>query len=227
MDGLVGVRIESGVPGSATIHGPWAKPVVLVRGSAYLIGRLPENELVLEGPTVSRRHATIVWAPESERPTIEDLASANGTFVDGKLVEVGESQPLVDGAVIDIGEHRLVVAKPATGAQTPPPTDGRTPPTGARTPPPTGARTPPPTGARTPPPTGARTPPPTGARTPPPTGARTPPPTGARTPPPATGTPTKTTRRPSTAADSRHDGVGYMSFPSKKNAASPGEEVGA
>ncbi len=140
------IRIASATAGSALLHGPWPKPVVIARGSAYRIGRIPENELVLEGPTVSRRHATIVWAPDAERPTIEDLASANGTFVDGAAVEAGRSRPLLDGAVIDIGEHRLGVGRPAGGERRPPPTSGRTPtPTSGRTPRPASGRTPPPT----------------------------------------------------------------------------------
>ncbi len=180
---LKDVRIEAAVAGSVTIHGPWAAPVVVVRGSAHRIGRVPENELVLGGPTVSRRHATIVWAPESERPTIEDLASANGTFVDGEPVKVGAPRPLADGAVVDIGEHRLGVGRPAPGARTPPPVSGKTPP---------------------------------------PVSGKTPPASG-RTPPPTAGTVTRTTRRPPSSPDSRQDGIGYMSFPTKGKTPPPGE----
>lgn len=191
------IRVASATAGAAELHGPWPKPVVIARGSAYRIGRIPENELVLDGPTVSRRHATIVWSPEAERPTIEDLASANGTSVDGVAVQAGQPRPLHDGAVIDIGEHRLGVGKPPPARKTPPPTTGRTPPPTTTGTPSAGLSTS------------------ASGRTPAPASGRTPPPTPS-------GTATRTTHRPAAA-----DGVGYVSFSSKGKGAAPEERRGS
>lgn len=58
-----------------------------------IVGRSPECDVVLEDPTVSGRHTRLSW--EGSQVLVEDLASANGTFVRGQrvvrvLVRVGE-----------------------------------------------------------------------------------------------------------------------------------------
>lgn len=177
------IRSANGAGVSVSIHGPWPKPVVITQGSAYQIGRLPKNDMILEGPTVSRHHATIVWAPESERPTIEDLASANGTLVNGVLVKAGEPRPLLDGALIDIGEHKL-------GVGAPPPVKPAKPKTA------------------TPPP--HATPRPGEATEAVPPGS-----TKIASSSQRLSRPTERNPRPS-LEDSRHDGIGYVSFSNKK-----------
>lgn len=66
------------------------------------IGRAPENEIAIENLAVSRRHAEIV--KENGSYVIEDLNSANGTFVNGVQVTRTEIQ---DKDVISIGKHKL------------------------------------------------------------------------------------------------------------------------
>jgi len=51
--------------------------------SPFTIGRLPENDLVLAHPFVSRRHADLVL--EGSQCFVIDQASRHGTFVNGKL----------------------------------------------------------------------------------------------------------------------------------------------
>lgn len=65
---------------------------------AVRIGRDPDNEIVLRDPRVSRHHARIIF--ERGFFVLYDLASANGTVVNGKRVSIA---PLVDGAVIRMG----------------------------------------------------------------------------------------------------------------------------
>lgn len=73
------------------------------------IGRHAENDIVLAGPTVSARHATI--RREAIGLVIEDEGSLNGTFVNGSLVQ----QHLFEGGdQVQIGPHRLVFVAPAT-----------------------------------------------------------------------------------------------------------------
>lgn len=50
--------------------------------SPFTVGRLPENDLVLAHPYVSRRHAEIVVADEG--CFVVDLGSRHGTFINGK-----------------------------------------------------------------------------------------------------------------------------------------------
>jgi hypothetical protein len=67
-------------------------------GSLVRIGRDADNEVVLRDPRVSRHHARIAY--EKGFFVIYDLASSNGTFVQGKRVQVA---PLVNGSEIRIG----------------------------------------------------------------------------------------------------------------------------
>ena len=48
------------------------------------IGRSPDNSIIINDTTVSRRHATLIIAQNEF--SIKDLGSANGTFVNGMRV---------------------------------------------------------------------------------------------------------------------------------------------
>jgi pSer/pThr/pTyr-binding forkhead associated (FHA) protein len=67
------------------------------------IGRQDQNDIMLAGPTVSARHATV--RREAVGVVIEDEGSLNGTFVNGVRVE---QQLLEDGDRVQIGPHLLV-----------------------------------------------------------------------------------------------------------------------
>ena len=66
------------------------------------IGRLPENQICLDAPDVSRQHAIITQ--EGERFILQDLNSRNGTYVNEKLVQKTE---LFEGDLIRIGNYLL------------------------------------------------------------------------------------------------------------------------
>ena len=51
------------------------------------IGQEDGNAVVLDDPNVSAHHASITWQAESNAYVIEDLASAEGTFVNERRVE--------------------------------------------------------------------------------------------------------------------------------------------
>ena len=55
---------------------------LLFESLSIWIGRTQENDVVLDGSRVSKRHAQIVF--NENRITIIDLNSANGVFVNGK-----------------------------------------------------------------------------------------------------------------------------------------------
>jgi pSer/pThr/pTyr-binding forkhead associated (FHA) protein len=67
-----------------------------------LVGRSPECDIFLDDVTVSRKHAELTHA--SDRWTIRDLGSLNGTFVNRKRIE---SADLEDDDEVQIGKYRL------------------------------------------------------------------------------------------------------------------------
>ncbi|PXX52681.1 DNA-binding SARP family transcriptional activator [Nocardia tenerifensis] len=74
-----------------------------VTGKVTRVGRLPDNDIVLEHGKVSRHHAAILH--NGLAYLIKDLLSSNGVFVDG--VRVVDSAVLTEGAVIRIGDYEL------------------------------------------------------------------------------------------------------------------------
>src|ERR1700751_4190507 len=64
----------------------------------FTIGRDPGNDIILRDPKVSRHHAEIVF--ERGFFVLHDLATANGTYVNGKRVRVA---PLTHGAKLRMG----------------------------------------------------------------------------------------------------------------------------
>ena len=72
-------------------------------GGELKIGRSPENQIVIENSGVSRRHAMV--RVKDGRIVLEDLGSANGTFVRGRKID---SHVLQDGDEFVIVKHRLV-----------------------------------------------------------------------------------------------------------------------
>jgi pSer/pThr/pTyr-binding forkhead associated (FHA) protein len=64
----------------------------------FTVGRDPGNDFVLRDPKVSRHHAEIVF--ERGFFVLHDLASANGTYINGKNVKVA---PLTHGAQLRMG----------------------------------------------------------------------------------------------------------------------------
>jgi len=64
----------------------------------FTVGRDPGNDIILRDPKVSRHHAEIVF--ERGFFVLHDLASANGTYVNGKRVRVA---PLTHGAKLRLG----------------------------------------------------------------------------------------------------------------------------
>lgn len=65
----------------------------------HTLGRVPENTIVLENDTISRRHAELCCL--NGRFVIRDLGSGNGVVVSGRRVR---EQELVDGDQIELGE---------------------------------------------------------------------------------------------------------------------------
>lgn len=84
--------------------------------NAISIGRLEDNEVVINEQQISRRHASLTW--EKGRFVLRDLGSANGTFLNG--VQITAPQELHDGDVIGLSEILLAFrsSAPRRGDQT-------------------------------------------------------------------------------------------------------------
>jgi len=89
------------------VTGPGAGTAVPVKGSAT-IGREPECELQLLDSEVSRRHAKVTIRDAAA--VIDDLHSANGTYVNGDRIL--EARGLGPGDRIQIGEATIVLSSP-------------------------------------------------------------------------------------------------------------------
>jgi FHA domain len=74
-----------------------------VGAHAVTIGRLPDNDIVIDNPAVSGRHARVYR--EGDHYVFEDLKSTNGTFVNNKPIA---RHTLLEGDIVLVGKHTLV-----------------------------------------------------------------------------------------------------------------------
>jgi hypothetical protein len=85
-------------------------PRALVAGFAiadrpFVLGREGDGRLL--HPTVSRAHALVTWSAETGAHLVRDLASRNGSVLDGVPL-TREPRPLRDGSVLRLGGAVLV-----------------------------------------------------------------------------------------------------------------------
>jgi pSer/pThr/pTyr-binding forkhead associated (FHA) protein len=73
------------------------------RGDVLIVGRLPDCHVVIEHPSVSKRHAVLRWDEASAQGSVEDVGSKNGTFVNGAKHETGQAL-LQDGDILSFGD---------------------------------------------------------------------------------------------------------------------------
>jgi sigma-B regulation protein RsbU (phosphoserine phosphatase) len=86
------------------ILGSGEQKLVSSQKKALRIGRLPESEIYLDEPVVSRRHAEIFRSDDAY--FVKDTGSRNGTLLNGDRI----SQParLSPGDVVGVGNSRIV-----------------------------------------------------------------------------------------------------------------------
>src|SRR5690242_6451888 len=95
---MVYLQIESGA-GSA---GEQARRLEL-GDTPVQVGRLAGNTLVLEDNLISRKHC--IFSRAGEQYTVQDLGSANGTYVNGERIAQGAI--LQTGDVISVGRFQI------------------------------------------------------------------------------------------------------------------------
>jgi hypothetical protein len=81
---------------------------VVLQGSSVVVGRLATSGIRLSDANVSREHAAFVR--DADGWAIEDLASTNGTLLNGSPVSRSR---LHDGDVVEIGVTRMTYHEPA------------------------------------------------------------------------------------------------------------------
>jgi pSer/pThr/pTyr-binding forkhead associated (FHA) protein/S1-C subfamily serine protease len=89
----------------------------LAGGKTVTVGRGRSNEIAIEDDTVSSSHARLDFDAQSQRLTITDLNSSNGTFLNGKRVSSAKAQM---GDTVRFGSAEFKfgagAASPANGA---------------------------------------------------------------------------------------------------------------
>ncbi|MFZ5442362.1 MAG: sigma 54-interacting transcriptional regulator [Myxococcota bacterium] len=71
-------------------------------GQSLRIGKAPDNDVVLDHPTVSRNHLTV--RRQGDVFVVQDQGSTNGTFIDGAQIKEGF---LRAGALLEVGDVQL------------------------------------------------------------------------------------------------------------------------
>ena len=99
------------MPARLTVHFPSrpAREVPLPDGREMVVGRDPDCDVVLDDDRVSRRHAVLV--SDGSQWSLTDLASKNGTLIDG--MPVAATGPLKERSWVSFGG---LVARFETGA---------------------------------------------------------------------------------------------------------------
>jgi DNA-binding winged helix-turn-helix (wHTH) protein len=81
----------------------WKRGRATLSEGEHVLGRDAEASVMIDSPSVSRRHARILIAGSGA--TIEDLGSKNGTLLNERRVDA--RQPLADGDRLHVGSVRL------------------------------------------------------------------------------------------------------------------------
>ncbi len=76
-----------------------------------VIGRGLEADIRVDHATLSRKHAALHVGP---RVLVEDLGSANGTWIGGRRLDAGEAVEIPEGQVVELGSIVLMV-RPGLG----------------------------------------------------------------------------------------------------------------
>jgi DNA-binding winged helix-turn-helix (wHTH) protein len=85
----------------------WNQRTIALTEGDNILGRAPDCDVCLEAPGVSRRHALIRVPAGAASPTVEDLASTNGTLVNNAAIT--RRRALEDGDLIQVGAVDLTL----------------------------------------------------------------------------------------------------------------------
>ena len=98
VDALIERLATDMIPRLVAFDGPLGDETIYLENQVVSIGRDVSNDVCLEDPFLSRQHCLI--RSECNEYKIEDLNSANGTYVNNKRVKLSS---LEEGALIQMG----------------------------------------------------------------------------------------------------------------------------
>ncbi|HSG72475.1 MAG TPA: FHA domain-containing protein [Planctomycetaceae bacterium] len=99
-----------------TIQHEKANVKTVVLHSDALIGRSTECNLRVASGQVSRKHCKLIV--RNDRVAVVDLASSNGTILDGEFLEANVETEIPPGGELEIGPVRFIVHYDASSADT-------------------------------------------------------------------------------------------------------------
>jgi diguanylate cyclase (GGDEF)-like protein len=94
------------------LNGPLAGRAFEIKPKSLFIGRDTDNDIQVQDPSVSRRHAKLFM--RDRKVFIEDLRSLNGTWIDGAALNSGEAYELGEGLPAAIGNILLCLGEGCT-----------------------------------------------------------------------------------------------------------------
>lgn len=102
---VMGSEEEEAYPCLEILSGPAVKGRYPLRPGKNSLGRLIENDIVLDDSSISRRHVLIEVGPQGV--VLTDQGSRNGTNVDGQKVAAGQPIPLNHDTRVGIGAYQF------------------------------------------------------------------------------------------------------------------------
>ncbi len=109
-------RLGTGALSLVVFTGQTAKTHRLAHGTTVEVGRAPEHGLTVARQALSRRHFRI---QVGEQPSICDLGSLNGTFVNSVRLEPHVPVPLEIGALVEAGGVLFLVRESEVAVEAP------------------------------------------------------------------------------------------------------------
>lgn len=79
---------------------------------SMLVGRAVDSDVLIDEETVSKRHARIDWL--GDHAELEDLASSNGTFINGQRLPANERLPIKDDDGLAFGGVQMLFVHAAS-----------------------------------------------------------------------------------------------------------------
>ncbi|HVF49333.1 MAG TPA: FHA domain-containing protein [Pyrinomonadaceae bacterium] len=82
-------------------------------GRRMNVGRVADNDLALNHPSVSKIHASLLMNREGTL-LVADTGSTNGTYINGRRIAYGEARHIEDGDVVGFGDIEVRLKKAVT-----------------------------------------------------------------------------------------------------------------
>ena len=82
-------------------------PPIVITKPTFNIGRSPDNDYILEKPSISTHHCRITYHELTHHYYIEDLGSTNGTFVNASRLHKNTPVLLKTNSIVGLDQQRF------------------------------------------------------------------------------------------------------------------------